>query len=140
VLREVMKSKIHRATVTQSHLNYIGSITISADLMEAAEILPNEKVQLVNLNNGARLTTYVIEGPRGAGVIGINGPSARLAQIGDTVIVLTYAAVTTEEARNHKPVVVHVDGNNVITKLGNDAAEALPNSDTIRGDQALSLS
>jgi aspartate 1-decarboxylase len=135
-----MKSKIHRATVTQSHLNYIGSLTISADLMEAAEILPNEKVQLVNLNNGARLSTYVIEGPRGAGVIGVNGPSARLAQLGDMVIILTYAAVTSEEARTHKPTVVHVDGKNRITGLGNDAAEALPGSDTVRGDQALNRS
>lgn len=130
-----MKSKIHRATVTQSHLNYIGSLTVSSDLMEAAEILPNEKVQLVNLSNGARLTTYIVEGPRGAGVIGINGPSARQAQIGDKVIILTYVAVTDEEAKTHDPVIVHVDGENRIVALGNDAAEAIPGTDTVRGDQ-----
>jgi aspartate 1-decarboxylase len=131
----MMKSKIHRATVTQSHLNYIGSLTVSSDLMEAAEILPNEKVQLVNLSNGARLTTYIVEGPRGAGVIGINGPSARQAQIGDKVIILTYVAVTDEEAKTHDPVIVHVDGENRIVALGNDAAEAIPGTDTVRGDQ-----
>jgi len=99
----MMKSKIHRATVTEANLNYVGSITIDEDLMDLVELLPNEKVQVVDNNNGARLETYVIPGPRGSGVICLNGAAARLVQPGDTVIIISYAIMTKEEAKNHKP-------------------------------------
>lgn len=110
--RTMMKSKIHRATVTEANLNYIGSITIDEDLMEAADLLENEKVQIVNNNNGARLETYVIPGPRGSGVICLNGAAARLVQTGDQVIIISYAQMSAEELRSHKPTVVFVDANN----------------------------
>lgn len=109
---EVFKSKIHRATVTEANLNYTGSITIDLDLMEAAALLPHQKVQIVNINNGERFETYVIEGKRGSGVICLNGPAARLVQMGDLVIIIAYATVTLEEARTHVPVICHVDENN----------------------------
>lgn len=112
----MFKSKIHRAVVTQAELNYVGSITIDEALMEAADILPNEKVQVVNNNNGARLETYVIPGPRDSGVICLNGAAARLVQPGDVVIIITYAVLSRDEARQHKPTVVLVDENNKITK------------------------
>ncbi|MFF4693011.1 aspartate 1-decarboxylase [Streptomyces sp. NPDC001307] len=131
---ETLKAKIHRATVTQSHLNYVGSITIDADLMEAARIR-HEKIDLVNVTNGARLSTYVIEGPRGSGVIGVNGPSARQAQVGDIVLIVSYASVTPEEADEFVPKVVFVDANNKITGFGGDPAEVPPGSGLIRGDQ-----
>lgn len=99
----MMKSKIHRATVTEANLNYIGSITIDEDLMDLVELLPNEKVQVVDNNNGARLETYVIAGPRGSGVICLNGAAARLVQPGDTVIIISYALMTNEQAKAHKP-------------------------------------
>nr|WP_249435593.1 aspartate 1-decarboxylase [Paenibacillus sp. Marseille-Q4541] len=104
-----MKSKIHRATVTEANLNYVGSITIDRDLMDAADIFENEKVQIVNNNNGARLETYVIPGPRGSGTICLNGAAARLVQPGDTVIIISYAMMSTEEMANHKPTVVFVN-------------------------------
>ncbi|MEK4511517.1 MULTISPECIES: aspartate 1-decarboxylase [Paenibacillus] len=110
--RTMMKSKIHRATVTEANLNYIGSITIDEDLMEAADLLENEKVQIVNNNNGARLETYVIPGPRGSGVICLNGAAARLVQPGDNVIIISYAQMSAEELRSHKPTVVFVGENN----------------------------
>ncbi|MFD1955696.1 aspartate 1-decarboxylase [Paenibacillus thailandensis] len=110
--RTMMKSKLHRATVTEANLNYVGSITIDRDLMEAADLLENEKVQVVNNNNGARLETYVIAGERGSGVICLNGAAARLVQPGDTVIIISYAVMTDEEARNYKPVITIVDENN----------------------------
>lgn len=132
---EILKAKIHRATVTQSHLNYVGSITVDVDLMEAAGIRRHEKVDLVNLNNGARLSTYVIEGPRGSGVIGVNGPSARQAQIGDLVLLVSYASVTPDEADDFKPTIVFVDGENKITGVGGDAAEVPPGSGLTRGDE-----
>src|ERR1700722_10482404 len=135
MLREMLKSKIHRATVTQSDLNYVGSLTIAADLMEAAGLLPNEKIDLVNINNGARLSTYVIEGPSGSGVIGINGAAARLAHIGDLVIIISYASVTDEEAASMRPRIVFVDKDNRITALGDDAAYSVPETGTNRGDQ-----
>ncbi|SFR09293.1 aspartate 1-decarboxylase [Desulfoscipio geothermicus] len=113
----MFKSKIHRATVTQADLNYVGSITIDETLMKAADILPNEKVQVVNNNNGARLETYVIPGPRDSGVICLNGAAARLVQPGDTVIIITYAAMDRDEARNHKPTVVLVDEQNKISRI-----------------------
>jgi len=113
----MFKSKIHRATVTQADLNYVGSITIDEALMDAAGILPNEKVQVVNNNNGARLETYVIPGPRDSGVICLNGAAARLVQPGDTVIIITYAAMDRDEARNYKPTVVLVDEQNKISRI-----------------------
>lgn len=112
MFRTMMKSKIHRATVTEANLNYVGSITIDEDLMEAADLLENEKVQVVDNNNGARLETYVIPGPRGSGVICLNGAAARLVQPGDTVIIMSYAMMSDEEIRNHKPRVVFVNESN----------------------------
>lgn len=110
--RTMMKSKIHRATVTEANLNYIGSITIDEDLMESADLLENEKVQIVNNNNGARLETYVIPGPRGSGVICLNGAAARLVQPGDTVIIISYAQMSNEEIKSYKPTVVFVGEDN----------------------------
>ncbi|MNI02694.1 Aspartate 1-decarboxylase precursor [compost metagenome] len=110
--RTMMKSKIHRATVTEANLNYVGSITIDENLMERADLLENEKVQIVNNNNGARLETYVIPGPRGSGVICLNGAAARLVQPGDTVIIISYAQMSQEEVQRHKPTVLFVDENN----------------------------
>lgn len=111
------KSKLHRATVTEACLNYIGSITIDEDLMDAAHIMANERVQVVNNNNGARLETYVIPGPRGSGVICLNGAAARLVQPGDKVIIIAYGICTPEEARRHKPTVVFLDEHNNITEI-----------------------
>jgi aspartate 1-decarboxylase len=129
-----MRSKIHRATVTQADLNYVGSLTIDADLMEAADILQHEKVDVVVLDNGARWTTYVMPGPRGTGIIGINGPTARLALPGDIVIIMTYASVDEEEILTHEPTVVFVDDKNMIVATGHDAAAAVQ-PDAMRGDQ-----
>ena len=108
----MMKSKIHRATVTGADLNYEGSISIDPNLLEAAEIIVFEKVQVVNLNNGARLETYVIEGKRDSGEVMLNGPAARLGQPGDLIIIISYADMSPEEAKTHKPKIVMVDGNN----------------------------
>ncbi len=112
MFRTMMKSKIHRATVTEANLNYVGSITIDEDLMDAADLLENEKVQIVNNNNGARLETYVITGPRGSGVICLNGAAARLVQPGDNVIIISYAVLDNSEAKEHRPTVVYVDDAN----------------------------
>jgi aspartate 1-decarboxylase len=112
MMRNMMKSKIHRATVTEANLNYVGSITIDVELMEAADLWENEKVQVVNINNGARLETYVIPGPRGSGVICLNGAAARHAQPGDKVIIISYALMTEDEARRHRPCIVLMDENN----------------------------
>ncbi len=117
MFRHMLKGKIHRATVTEANLNYVGSITIDADLLEAADILPNEKVQVVNNNNGQRFETYAIPGEKGSGVICINGAAARLAQPGDIVIILSYALVEDKEARDHQPRVLFVDGQNRITGM-----------------------
>ncbi|CAH1194307.1 Aspartate 1-decarboxylase [Paenibacillus auburnensis] len=117
MFRHMMKSKIHRATVTEANLNYVGSITIDEDLMEAADLLENEKVQIVDNNNGSRLETYVIPGPRGSGVICLNGAAARLVQPGDTVIIISYAMLSSEELAGHKPTVVFVDADNKPVKL-----------------------
>lgn len=106
---EVLKSKIHRVTVTEANLNYMGSITIDEDLMDASNILENEKVQVVDINNGERLDTYVIRGGRGTGVICMNGPAARKVNVGDVVIIMSYAMMDFEEARNFKPVIVLPD-------------------------------
>ena len=112
--RTMMKSKIHRATVTDADLNYRGSITIDRDLMDAADLLEFEQVHVVDIDNGARFETYVIEGPRGSGVICLNGAAARLVQRGDKVIVISYATYAAAELADHSPQVVHVDAQNRI--------------------------
>jgi aspartate 1-decarboxylase len=133
-MRIMMKSKIHRATVTQADLDYVGSVTLDAALMEAADLLEGEQVAIVDITNGARIETYVIPGERGSGVIGINGAAAHLVHPGDLVIIMSYAVLSDAEARALKPLVVHVDEKNRIVKLGNDAAEPVPGSDQKRGD------
>jgi aspartate 1-decarboxylase len=133
VYRTMLKSKIHRATVTQADLHYVGSLTISADLMESADLLPGEQVDVVDINNGARLTTYVIPGGQGSGVIGINGAAARLIAPGDLVII-SYASIRDVEARDFTPKVVFVDQKNRLIREGFDPAEALSDMDMIRGD------
>jgi aspartate 1-decarboxylase len=130
----MMKTKIHRATVTQADLDYVGSVTIDADLLEAADLLEGEQVAIVDITNGARIETYAIPAARGSGVIGINGAAAHLVHPGDLVIIMTYAAVTDSEARALKPRVVHVDESNRVVKLGNDPAEPVPGSTHKRGD------
>ncbi|WP_327067532.1 aspartate 1-decarboxylase [Kitasatospora sp. NBC_01250] len=134
MLRTMLKSKIHRATVTQADLHYVGSVTVDQDLLDAADLLPGELVHIVDINNGARLETYTIAGPRGTGVIGINGAAARLVHPGDLVILIAYGQMDTAEARAYQPKVVFVDAENRITGFGSDAAEALPGTDTLRGD------
>lgn len=106
MLLQMMKSKIHRVRVTDANLQYVGSITIDADLMDAAHLLPNEKVQVLNNNNGARIETYVIEGERGSGVICLNGAAARLFQPGDIALIISYALMSEEEARAYEPIVI----------------------------------
>lgn len=123
--RTMLKSKIHRATVTHADLHYVGSVTVDLDLLEAADILPGELVSIVDITNGARLETYTIAGERGSGVIGINGAAAHLVHRGDLVILITYAQLTTEEARAFVPTVVHVDAGNRILELGSDPAAAI---------------
>jgi len=113
----MFKSKIHRATVTEANLNYMGSITIDEALLEAAGILPNERVQVVNNNNGSRFETYVIKGERNSGVICLNGAAARLVQPGDTVIIISYALMDSQEARTFRPTVVMVDASNRIVEV-----------------------
>ena len=132
--RTMFKSKIHRATVTQADLHYVGSVTIDADLMEAADLLPGEKVDIVDIDNGNRLSTYVIEGPRGTGVLGINGAAARLISPGDLVIIIAYATVTDAEARELKPRVVFVDRGNRAIHQGSDPAEVPAGASLVRGD------
>jgi len=117
MLLNMLKGKIHCATVTEANLAYMGSITIDEELMEKAGILPNERVQVVDNNNGARLETYTIPGPRGSGVICLNGAAARLAQPGDIVIIMAYSLFTEEEAKTHKPKVVMVDDQNKIKEI-----------------------
>ena len=109
---EVLKSKIHRVRVTQAELNYVGSITIDEALIEAANIIPNEKVQIVNNNNGARFETYVIKGERGSGIVCLNGAAARLAQVGDVVIIISYVQMDMEAAKEHTPILVFPDESN----------------------------
>ena len=129
-----MKSKIHRATVTQADLDYVGSVTIDADLLDAAQLIEGEQVAIVDNTNGARIETYVIPGPRGSGVIGINGAAAHLVHPGDMVIIMSYAIMDDGEARTMKPHVVHVDDRNRVLKIGNDPAEPVPGTDQKRGD------
>ena len=129
MIRVMMKSKIHRATVTQADLHYVGSISIDSALMEAADLLEGEKVAIVDITNGARLETYVIPAPAGSGMIGINGAAAHLVHEGDLVIIISYAMLEDAEARRLKPRVVHVDEENRIVSLGNDAAEPVPGAE-----------
>jgi aspartate 1-decarboxylase len=109
---QVLKSKIHRVKITQAELHYVGSITVDEDLMDAANLIENEKVQIVNINNGERLETYVIKGERGSGTVCLNGPAARKAQVGDIVIVISYASMDFEEAKQYKPVIIFPDDHN----------------------------
>ncbi len=117
MLRTILGGKIHRATVTEADLNYVGSITVDEDLLDAAGILVNEKVQIVNNNNGARLETYTIAGQRGSGVICLNGAAARMVQKGDIVIIMSYVMMDTAEAKSHEPKVVLVNEDNTIRDI-----------------------
>lgn len=137
MLRTILGSKIHRATVTQADLNYVGSITVDADLLDAADLIEGEKVSVVDVTNGARLDTYVITGPRGTGEICINGAAAHLVHPGDLVILISYLHATTEQARAYTPRIVHVDARNRIVALGNDLAEPVPGSGTLSSRDAL---
>ena len=132
--RTMFKSKIHRATVTQADLHYVGSVTVDEDLLEAADVLPGELVHIVDIDNGARLETYTIAGERGSGVIGINGAAARLVHPGDLVILIAYGQMEDAEAREFEPRVVFVDSENRVIGTGSDPAEALPGSGLTRGD------
>ena len=134
MMRVMLKSKIHRATVTQADLHYVGSIAIDRALMEAADLLEGERVVIADITNGARLETYVIPAPAGSGTIGINGAAAHLVSEGDLVIIMSYAMLDDAEARTLEPRVVHVDGCNHIVKIGSDAAEPVPGSGQLRGD------
>jgi aspartate 1-decarboxylase len=134
MFRTMFKSKIHRATVTRADLHYVGSLTVDRDLMDAADLLPGEQVQVVDIDNGARLETYLIAGPRGSGVIGVNGAAARLVHPGDLVIIVSYAQMTDADAREFRPRVVRVDRSNTIVSLGADPAEPVPGTDDMAGD------
>ena len=109
---EILKSKIHRVKITEANLYYIGSITIDEDLMDAANMIENEKVQVLNLDNGERLETYIIKGTRGSGMICMNGPAARKISVGDTVIIISYATMDFEEAKQYKPIIIFPSDNN----------------------------
>ena len=124
MFRTMLKSKIHRATVTQADLHYVGSVTIDADLMEAADLLEGEQVTIVDIDNGARLTTYAITGPSGSGVIGINGAAAHLVHPGDLVIIIAYGILNEQEIAEYSPNVVFVDEHNRILLEGHDPAHA----------------
>lgn len=134
--RTMLKSKIHRATVTQANLHYVGSVTVDLDLMEAADLLPGEQVAIVDVTNGARLETYVIAGERGSGVIGINGAAAHLVHPDDLVILISYGQMDDAEARSYEPRIVHVDATNTIIELGSDPAAAPEGmaGELVRGD------
>ena len=121
--RIMMKSKIHRATATEANLDYMGSLTLDRDLMDAADLLAREKVQVVDITNGNRLETYVIEGERGSGTVGINGAAAHLVHPGDTVIIISYAEMEDAEARDHLPTVVFVDDRNRVLRSGVESVE-----------------
>lgn len=120
-----MNGKIHRARVTEANLNYVGSITIDQDILDAVDILPNEKVQIVNNNNGARLETYVISGERGSGVICLNGAAARLVQVDDIIIIISYAQLNEEELKHHEPKVAIMDEDNKIKSLLHETAHTI---------------
>ena len=125
MLRTMLKSKIHRATVTASDLHYVGSITVDPELLEAADILEHEQVAVVDVNNGARFETYTIPGERGSGEIKVNGAAARLVHHGDTIIVISYAQYTREEMEHYEPRVVHVDAQNRIVTVDREVATLL---------------
>ena len=133
MLRTMMKSKIHRATVTQADLHYVGSVTVDEDLLDAADLLPGELVHIVDVTNGARLETYTIAGERGSGVLGINGAAAWLVHPGDTVILIGYGQMDTEEARTFRPRVVFVDADTRVGGLGDDPAETFGAPGLVRG-------
>ena len=136
MLRTMLKSKIHRATVTQADLHYVGSVTVDEELMDAADLLAGEQVAIVDVTNGARLETYVIPGQRGSGVLGINGAAAHLVHPGDLVILISYGQLTDAEARAYQPKIVHVDPTNRIIELGADPAGVVPGmaGAPVRGD------
>ena len=117
MMLSMLKSKIHRATITQANLDYAGSLTLDPLLMEAADMLPNERVQVLNIHTGDRFETYIIEGERGSGTVCLNGAAARLGQPGDLIIALTYAAMDLEEAKRHVPKIVHVDKKNHVLRV-----------------------
>ena len=135
MMRTMLKSKIHRATVTQADLHYVGSVTVDEDLLDAADLLPGEQVAIVDVTNGARLETYVIPGERGSGVVGINGAAAHLVHPGDLVILIAYGLMDESEAKSHLPRVVHVDSANRVVGLGGDPAAPAPGMPgQVRGD------
>ncbi|GAA1973163.1 aspartate 1-decarboxylase [Kitasatospora viridis] len=134
--RTMLKSKIHRATVTQADLHYVGSLTIDQDLMDGADLLEGELVHIVDIDNGARLETYVIAGPRGSGIIGINGAAARLIHTGDLVIIISYTTVSDAEAKALVPKVLMVDAANRPLGRTDDLAAPVPGTETTRGDVA----
>lgn len=126
MFRHMMKGKIHRARVTEANLNYVGSITIDENILDAVDMLPNEKVQIVNNNNGARFETYIIPGVRGSGVVCLNGAAARLVQEGDVVIIISYGLVSEEVAKNHQPkVAIMNEKNEIIEMLGTEPASTV---------------
>ncbi|MGW1712041.1 aspartate 1-decarboxylase [Streptomyces sp. NPDC002156] len=129
MLREVLGGKIHRATVTQADLHYVGSLTLDEDLARAAGLTEGEKVQVVDITNGARLETYIIIGPAGSGEICINGAAAHLVHPGDLVIIMSFVLAEESELAGYQPKVVHVDATNRIIALGNDLAEPVPGAD-----------
>ncbi|MER7007728.1 aspartate 1-decarboxylase [Dactylosporangium sp. NPDC000555] len=135
--RTLIGGKIHRATVTQADLHYVGSITIDATLMDAANLVEGEQVHVVDIDTGARLVTYVIEGPRDTGVIGINGAAARLVSPGDLVIIMSFNVVDEAEVAGHRPRVVHVDRDNRIVELGTDPAAPVPGEPDQRSGRVL---
>ena len=134
MLRTMMKSKIHRATVTQADLHYVGSVTVDEDLLDAADLLAGELVHIVDITNGARLETYTIPGERGSGVIGINGAAAHLVRPGDLVILIGYGQMDTAEARDLRPSVVFVDADNKIMGTSADPADTFDDPALSRGD------
>ncbi|MCB0943081.1 MAG: aspartate 1-decarboxylase [Mycolicibacterium sp.] len=137
MFRTMLKSKIHRATVTQADLHYVGSVTIDADLMGAADLLEGEQVTIVDIDNGARLTTYAITGPSGSGVIGINGAAAHLVHPGDLVILMAYATMDDASARRYRPRVVFVDAGNRPVDLGDDLAHVPDDATGLRSARAV---
>lgn len=127
MIRTFMNSKIHRARVTESNLNYVGSITIDANILDAVDILPNEKVAIVNNNNGARFETYVIAGERGSGKMCLNGEASRLVEVGDVIIIMTYAQLNEDEMVNHSPKVAVLNENNEIIEMINEKENTISN-------------
>lgn len=127
MFRHMMKAKLHRARVTEANLNYVGSITIDEDLLDAVDMVPNEQVQIVNNNNGARFETYIIPGERGSGVVCLNGAAARLVQEGDVVIIISYGLVSEEEVKTHQPKVAIIGENNkIVEMIGTEPAATVP--------------